>query len=103
METNDKQLKCSLAAMKTANFLQLPADVMQFCIYAANDGKLWCIQADASSLGDVTWKNGNGTNLIRIHQPLLQVGSCLSTVTIIFFPVTHMLPVSLSMAHSDAW
>ena len=28
-------------------------------------------QADVSSLGDITWKNGNGTNLV--HQPLLQV------------------------------
>jgi len=29
-------------------------------------------QADVSSLGDITWKNGNGINLV--DQPLLQVG-----------------------------
>ncbi len=71
METNYKPLKCSLSAMKGADVLQLPADVMQFCIHAADGDRVWCVQADASSLEDFTWKNGNGTNLV--HQPLLQV------------------------------
>jgi len=67
METNEKLLQCSLSAMKGADFLRLPADVM----HAANGSNVWCVRADASSLEDITWKNGNGTNLV--HQPLLQV------------------------------
>lgn len=67
METNQKLLQRSLSSMKGADFLHLPVAVM----HAANSSNVWYVQAKASSLGDVTWKNDSETNLV--HQPLRQV------------------------------
>lgn len=64
----------SLSTTEGADYLQLPADIIDFGIDAANGSKLGMAQLVVSKqmhlVGDVTWKDGNETNLV--HQPLLQ-------------------------------
>jgi hypothetical protein len=96
METNQKLLQRSLSSMKGADFLHLPVAVM----HAANSSNVWYVQAKASSLGDVTWKNDS--ELIWFISHCVKFGFCMSVVTNIFCSVTHMLPISSSIAQ-DAW
>ncbi len=60
--------------MEGADYLQLPADIIGFGIDAANGSKVGMAQLVVSMqmhlVGDITWKDGNETNLV--HQPLLQ-------------------------------